>query len=88
MEREKKLNTADKNVSTMDDLNEKCKRRLFSEFKSVQMAKYKKKKEKKKEKQAEKKVKKKSSQRKEKKATQTLAVVLGEFEVSLQTIKD
>ena len=64
----------------MDDLNEKCKqRRLFSDFKSVQMAKYKKKKEKKKEKQAEKKVKKKSSQRKERKATQTLAVVLGEF---------
>ena len=68
MEREKKLNTADKNVSTMDDLNEKCKRKLFSDFKSVQMAKYKRKKEKKKEKQAEKKVKKKSSQRKERKA--------------------
>ena len=51
----------------------------------VQMAKYKRKKEKKKERQAEKrekKVKKKSSQRKERKATQTLAVVLGEYEVT------
>ena len=77
----------------MDDLNEKCKqRRLFSDFKSVQMAKYKRKKEKKKEKKREKqsakKVKKKSSQRKERKATQTLAVVLGEFEVPLKRIKD
>ena len=49
------------------------------------MAKYKRKKEKKKERQAEKKVKKKSSQRKERKATQTLAVVLGEFEITLKT---
>ena len=47
------------------------------------MAKYKRKKEKKKERQAEKKGKKKSSQRKERKATQTLAVVLGEFEIKL-----
>ena len=49
------------------------------------MAKYKRKKEKKKERQAEKrekKVKKKSSQRKERKATQTLAVVLGEYEIT------
>lgn len=46
------------------------------------MDKYKKKKEKKKERRAEKKVKKKSSQRKERKATQTLAVVLGEFKIT------
>ena len=58
-------------------------------FFAVQMAKYKRKKEKKKERQAEKrekKVKKKSSQRKERKATQTLAVVLGEYVVHIKEI--
>ena len=62
-----------------------CSTLIATFFVEVQMAKYKRKKEKKKERQAEKrekKVKKKSSQRKERKATQTLAVVLGEYEVT------